>query len=679
MPSPLVRNFTLASACILALAPAAALATAPVPPVAAGDLADLSLEDLMDLEVTSVSKKAEKLSDSAAAIYVITNEDIRRSGATSIPEALRMAPGVQVAQISANRWAISARGFNGEFANKLLVLIDGRSVYTPLFSGVFWDVQDVMLEDVARIEVIRGPGATLWGANAVNGVINVITRSAEETQGALLVSGAGSNERAFGSMRWGGKVGEDVHYRVYGKYFDRDGFQTPEGDNAEDGWKVGRGGFRVDWELDDDDALTLQGDYYLGEVGERHVVVESIVPPVTPLTDENADIEGWNAQARWTHRFSETSELSLQSYFDRTKRDIEFASETRDTVDVDFQHRFALGGRQEILWGTGYRWTQDRTRGSQRVYFDPDKRHDNLFSAFAQNEIALVKERLYLTLGSKIEHNDYTGFEYQPSGRLLFKPHEQHTLWASVARAVRTPSRAGEDVALTQEVAPPGGPPLFLPVVQVTHLDGDADIKSEEMLAYEAGYRFTPSPRFSADVALFYNDYDNVRSIEFVGLDFATVPGAAILNNAFGNEFGGESYGAEIASRWDVLPWWQLSGSYSYMTLNLNSRGSTDTTTEASTEGAVPTHMFNLRSFVDLPGNFEFDTMLYYVENLPSGGVPSYTRIDLRLGWRPRPDLRLSLIGQNLQEAKHSEFNDTLLWPASKSERGVYGKVEWSF
>ena len=536
-----------------------------------------------------------------------------------------------------------------------------------------------MLEDVDRIEVIRGPGATLWGANAVNGVINVITRSAEETQGALLSSGAGTNEKAFGSMRWGGEAGDGLFYRVYGKYFDRDNFRTPEGQGAEDGWEVTRGGFRVDWDIDADDELTFQGDYYRGDVGERHTVVESFVPPSTPLRSENADIEGWNALARWTRSFSESSELSLQSYFDRTKRDIEFASETRDTVDIDFQHRFALGERHDIVWGTGYRWTQDRTRGTLLVSFDPDKRDNNLFSAFAQDQIALWKEKLYLTVGSKFEHNDYTGFEYQPSGRLLFKAHEQHTLWGAVSRAVRAPSRADDDVALTQAVAPPGGPPAFLPLVQVTHLDGDSDMESEDMLAYEAGYRFTPSPRFSTDLALFYNDYDNIRSIELNGIDPISVPGAALINNVFDNKFEGEAYGAELASRWDVFDWLQLGASYSYIELNLTDKNSTDVQTEAQTEGSVPNHMFNFRSFVDLPGNFEFDALLYYVDNFRAGNVPSYVRVDARLGWQPRDDLRLSLVVQNLQEARHLEFNDTLLWPASESERGVYGKIEWTF
>ncbi len=680
MPDPNRRRAILTGLVALGIL-AASPAGAGTPPVSAGDLAELSLEALMDLEVTSVSKKASKLSDSPAAIYVITNEDIRRSGATSIPEALRMVPGVQVAQISANRWAISARGFNGEFANKLLVLIDGRSVYTPLFSGVFWDVQDVMLEDIDRVEVIRGPGATLWGANAVNGVINIITRTAEETQGGLVSTGFGSEERGFGSFRWGGEAAEGLHYRVYGKYFDRDSFKDMNGNNARDEWEVTRGGFRMDWDVDEDDLLTFQGDFYRGEVGERHLTVDALVPaPATTLRNEDVDIEGWNVLGRWTHTFSPTSEGSVQFYADRTKRDIEFASEARDTLDLDLQHRFGVGDRHDVVWGGGFRWTKDRTQDSLRVHFTPEQRRDSLLSAFVQDEIELIENRLSFTLGSKFEYNDYTGFEYQPSGRLLYKPHEHHTLWSSVARAVRTPSRADDDVSLVQDIAPPGGPPLFLGTDQIIQLDGNTDITSERMLAYEAGYRYIPSPRFSADLALFYNDYSNLRSVEGVGADFVTAAPSVIVLSTFGNNFSGRAYGAELASQWEVRPWWRISGSYSFINLDLNAESdSADVTTEMGEEGNVPTHMFHLRSFVDLPRNFEFDTLLYYVENLSQGDVESYVRVDARLGWRARDDLRLSLVMQNLQDSRHAEFNDTLLWPSSEVERAVYGKLEWTF
>jgi iron complex outermembrane receptor protein len=698
-------------------------AAAPGRVESGGDLTELSLEDLMSIEIISVSKKAEKLGDSAAAIYVITNEDLRRSGATSIAEALRMVPGLDVAQISANRWAISSRGFSSEFANKLLVLMDGRSVYTPLFSGVFWDVQDTLLADVDRIEVIRGPGATLWGANAVNGVINIITKSASETQGGLLTGGMGTHERGFGSFRWGGGIGDSADYRVYGKYFDRKHFDDSDGDNAHDEWDLGRGGFRLDWKATDDDLITFQGDYYRGDVGERHNIVTSLVPPLQPTFDDDGDVEGWNVLGRWTRSFSEESEGSLQAYFDRTERDIGFASEVRDTVDLDFQHRFPLGRRHDIVWGVGYRSSRDRTDGSVSLRFDPDDRRDDLYQGFVQDEIQLIEDRLRLTLGSKFEHNDYTGFEYQPSGRLLWKPSNQHTLWTAVSRAVRTPSRADDDVIINQEamsqtfadtfavVVPTGFPPPFdtttvqvpvtLPFSSAVQLRGDRDFKSERLMAFEAGYRFTPEPRFSLDAALFFNEYSDLRSTEILGTDSSAIEGivpdavtaallgapapflaqpGALTTLVLDNRLDGHAYGLELASHWDVTDWWRISANYSWIHLNLQPKSnSTDPNTEKTNEGSTPTHQFHIRSFVDLPGDFEFDTLLYYVDNLAAQDVGSYVRLDARVGWQPREDLTLSVVFQNLLDGSHAEFGNTFFWPRSEIPRGVYGTVQWRF
>ena len=451
-------------------------------------LKELSLEELMDIEVTSVSKRPERLSETASAIQVITQEDIRRSGATRLPEALRLASNLEVAQIDSRRWAISARGFNSPFSNKLLVLIDGRTVYTPLFAGVFWDVQDTLLEDIDRIEVISGPGATLWGANAVNGVINIITKDAKDTQGTLLAGGGGTELRGFGGVRYGGAVAPNFRYRIYGKYFDRDGTVLPDGRDASDDWHQGQGGFRMDWDASESDVFTVQGDGYDGRISQAGA--------------DAIDVSGANVIGRWSHTFYEGSELTLQLYYDRTHRDIPGeVSEDLDTYDVDFQHRFPLGERHDIVWGLGYRLIEDDVGNSPAVAFLPPQVSRQWFSGFVQDEIALVKDRVHLTLGTKIEHNDYTGFEFQPSGRLAWRLSEQQILWSAISRAVRTPSRIDRELFLRVD-----DPDL--------RIDGGPDFESEELLAYELGYRVQPFSRLGLSLAAYYNDYDDLRSRE---------------------------------------------------------------------------------------------------------------------------------------------------------------------
>src|SRR5947209_9123363 len=372
-------------------------------PPAQPDLTELPIETLLQMEVTTVSRKSEKLSQSPAAVSVITQDDIRRSGVTSIPEALRLVPGLEVARLDASQWAISARGFNDVFANKLLVLQDGRSIYTPLFSGVFWDVQGTMLEDIERIEVIRGPGATLWGANAVNGVINIITRSARDTQGLLITGGGGTEEHDFGGVRYGGKFSEHAFFRIYGTYFNRDDSALPNGDDAHDGWQLGRGGFRLDWDVSEHNLLTLQFDLYRGTL---HQVFGTFDPanPInfTRVVRDEIDLAGENLLGRWSHSFSSDSDLRLQLYYDRTERNTVIFKEDRDTFDIDFQHRFPLGRRHDVIWGGGYRVTGDQVGNSPTISLTPDSRTTHLFSAFVQDEIALVPDRFRLTLGSKL-------------------------------------------------------------------------------------------------------------------------------------------------------------------------------------------------------------------------------------------------------------------------------------
>jgi iron complex outermembrane recepter protein len=630
------------------------------------ELKKLSVEELLDIDVTSVSKYPEKLSAAAAAVAVLTQDDIHSSGFTSIPEALRLVPGLDVARVDSHTWAISSRGFNDIFANKLLVMIDGRTVYTPLFSGVFWEVQDTLLEDIDRIEVVRGPGATLWGANAVNGVINIITKSARDTQGLLVSGGGGGEDRGFADIRYGLKLDDNVFLRVYGKYFNRDSSVLPNDTEAHDAWDMYRGGFRLDWEPTTQNSFTFQGDIYAGDQDENYSVPTTKFPFSTtiPTTD---NVSGGNLLGRWSHSFSADSQLTVQAYYDRTVRNSPIFSENRDTGDIDLQHRFALGERQEFIWGLGFRTTHDDVRNSLNVSLLPDSRTLNLYSAFLQDEISIVPERLRLTVGSKFEDNDFTGFEIQPSARALWTPGYSQTIWASVSRAVRTPSRAESDIRLNP------APPVPLPPGSITIL-GNPDMESEELLAYELGYRIQPIDQLKVDLTAFYNDYDDLRTLE------PTRPGPVSPSKVANNLFG-ESYGTEISATAQVTNRWRLQGSYSYLEAQLHRKaGSHDNSTETATEGSSPRNQFFLRSLFDLGWNIQFDATLRYVDTLPAPKIPSYLALDLRLAWSPRKDLEFAIVGQNLLDDRHPEFAPTFVGTQqTEVERSVYGTVVWRF
>lgn len=631
------------------------------------DLTEVSLEELLDVKVFSVSKRAESRLTAAAAVYVITQDDIRRSGVTSIPEALRLAPGVHVARVNSNQWAIGIRGFTSRLSRAVLVLIDGRSIYSPLFAGVFWEVQDTLLEDVDRIEVIRGPGATLWGANAFSGVINIITRTAKETQGVLVTGGGGTEERAFGAFRYGGALDHGLNYRVYGKFFDRDaGFHQGTGDF--DAWHMGQAGFRADWAAGEADSLTLQGDVYEGRAGER-TAIASFSAPFSETVEDDTALSGGNVLGRWRHAFGSTSEARLRMYYDRTNRRQVSFEERRDTFDLDLNHNFRLR-RQEIIWGVGYRVTSGETDGVPTVQFVPSRRTDDLFSAFVQDDVTLVANRLRLTLGSKFEHNEYSGFEVQPSGRLVWTPHARHAVWASVARAVRTPSRVEHDLSLTSLVEP--ATPTFV------RLTGDERFDSEQLLAYELGYRIHPTEEVFVDIALFYNRFTDLFSLE-PGTPFlepSPPPGHLVVPVFIGNGLGGEAYGVEVASDWRPFGWWRLAGAYSYLQLDLKpDAGSLDSTSEEAAEGSSPRHQVSLRSFMDLARQLELDLVLRYVSRLSSQDVGDYVGLDAGVTWHPVRSLDISVVGQNLLERRHPEFRsgDTI----TEVERGVYGKATW--
>ncbi len=649
---------------------------------AGSDLTTLSIEDLMNIEVTSVSKRAQPLSDSATAIFVITQADIRRSGVTSIPEALRMAPGIEVAHIDANKWAITARGFNGRFANKLLVLIDGRTVYSPLFSGVFWDVQDTMMEDIDRIEVIRGPGASLWGANAVNGVINIITKNAAETAGGLISAGGGTEERYFGGMRYGWDLGNNAYLRVYGKHFNRDGFVDAQGQDTADGWYQSRGGFRLDWEKSERDSFTVQGDIYSGKIGGT-LLIPTPNPPYGVSSSGKTSVSGGNVLALWRRNVSEMSDTTLQIYYDRTKRSDEIIEERRYTIDIDFQHHLIIGERNEVIWGLGYRYTKDDFKGDIIVSLDPPEKGVNLFSAFIQDEITLIKDRLRLTVGSKFEHNDFTGFEVQPTGRILWSPRDGHRVWAAVSRAVRTPSRAEDDAIVRSLAIPPNSGLNPSPFPVFVEFRGSKDFESETLIAYEAGYRVQPDDRLSVDLAVFYNKYDKLRTADNPGVSVRLSPPPARVNVSAeaDNKAKGETYGAELAVDWQALPWWRLKAAYTYLQVQIHKvDGSGDVTAEA-TEGDVPHNQFSLRSLMKLGKSVEFDAWFRYVDNLPGSGIKSYVTCDARLAWKPLRDLEIALVGQNLLDNHHPEQGLEPLFSNQSTEvpRGIYGKVTWKF
>lgn len=604
----------------------------------------LSVEELMDLDVISVSKRPEKLSQTASAIQVVTGDEIHRSGATRLPEALRLASNLQVSQIDSRQWAVSSRGFNSNTGNKLLVLIDGRTIYTPLYSGVFWDAQEVFLEDLDRIEVISGPGATQWGANAVNGVINIVSKSARDTQGTLLYGGGGDELGGFGGARYGGTAAPGVYYRVYGQYSERDDSVLANNADAVDSWHLSQGGFRVDWEPAADRQLTLQGDAYDGRLAQ-------------PGNSDIA-ISGANLLSRWSRTLTPDSNLQLQLYFDRTHRRIpgSFAQDL-DTYDLDFQHRLLLGERHDLVWGLGYRVVEDDVRNPITFAFLPANVIQDRFSAFAQDEIVLLPDRLHFALGAKIEHNDYTAWEFQPSARLSWHPTENHTVWSAVSRAVRTPSRIDRDFYA------PRDPPH-------TQLVGGPDFDSETLIAYELGYRVHPFPQLALALATFYHDYDDLRSVEKLN-----PPNRFPFELANGQR--GHSAGAELTVDYRATDRWRLRAGYTELRVHIEPKAGSNDTSQGSAESHDANHQFQLRSSLDLPAHFTFDTTLRYVAPISNQAVPEYTELDLRLAWQPTPTWEFSLVGQNLLHQDHVEFGT--VGARREIERSIYGKVQCRF
>lgn len=644
------------------------------------ELTQLSLEQFSELDVvvTSVSRKPQKLSDTAAAVFVISNEDIKRSGVTTIPEALRMAPGIQVARIDANKWAVSSRGFNGRFANKLLVLIDGRTVYNPMFSGVYWNRQDVLMEDIDRIEVIRGPGATLWGANAVNGVINVITKKARDTQGWFMTAGAGTEEQGFGSLRYGHKLGETADARAYIKYFERDHGVTNNNTKGVDDWDTVQGGFRLDWQPLHSDSFTLQGDIQDTSVGIDRTT-SSLTAPFSTTQANEVDINGWNILGRWQHRFSDLSDVELQLYYDSHEREqTELVGngtldQLYETFDIDFQHRFGLGSRQELLWGLGYRNISDKFLGDFTTSLNPQQDITELFSFFVQDDISFAEGNVHLIIGSKFEHNAFTGLEIQPNIRMNWNVTEKYSIWSSISHAVRTPVRS-TDIRINQRVIA-GTPPRLVSIF------GNPDIHSEKVTAFELGLRGQPYNNLRYDIAAFYNIYNDLRTFEQGTASVLTTPVTHVLIPLTSQTFmTAESYGIELAVDWKAKDWMKFKLAYSYLEMQLHKESFSTAATAESGEGENPEHQVSLRSSFDITNNLFFDTWVRYVDELPTQNLNAYITMDTRLAWKPVKGMELSIVGQNLLNDSQLQFKSEILdITSTQAERAVYLKLQWQF
>jgi iron complex outermembrane receptor protein len=638
------------------------------------DLADLSIEELLNESVTSVSKKTIRLAESPAAITSLSRDEIHRQGITLLPDALRMVPGLDVARANGPNWGISSRGFNTQHANKLLVLIDGRSVYTPMFGGVYWDVQDVMMEDLDRIEVIRGPGATLWGANAVNGVINVTSRDARETQGTLVSTAFGTEERPSVSLRHGGTAGTGLHYRVYAKYADRAGLVDSTGADTHDGTRSWQTGFRADWERSGSGHLTLQGDYYEMRPAEL-VAIPNLTPPFGRTQLETNRQRGGNLLGRWVRTDSDTSHLLVQAYYDHFRHRGGMTLETRDTFDLQIERRMAVGERHDVVAGFGYRVSQDEVNDTPVAVWEHNRARLHLVSAFFQDEITLQPERLALTVGSKIEHNDFTGVEVQPSVRLLWTPTERQTLWAAISRAVSTPSRVFRDARFNQV---PFQPDPAGPVIQPALL-ADPNFESEKVTAYELGYRTEPVATLSFDLALFYNEYRNMTAIEAgtPTLELDPAPPHLLLPLHFTNSGHGPTYGGELSAQWKPTRDWRLIAAYTYLRMKLQpGSGSVRT---------APRHQASLRSYLSLPRNWELSGAVYFVDRYESPSItstipiPAYTRLDLGVVWRPTTAIELGLWGKNLLDPQHPEITATYTEVRSEVPRSFLAQLVWRF
>lgn len=641
------------------------------------DLTKLKIEDLMKVEVTSVSKHEQSLSETAAAVFVISSEDIRRSGATDIPDVLRMVPGVYVAQINASTWAICIRGLNGRFSNELLVLVDGRTVYTRTFGGVIWNTLDFPIEDIDRIEVIRGPGGSVWGENAVNGVINITTRKAADMQGVRLDVLGGNLSQGLGSASYGGKIGGAVDYRMYVRFLNEGSYDGLAGEHGADSWRMLRSGLRVDARPSVSDTLSVQADIYSGRVHQPTEYLPSPFSPTPLPVNTQANQGGGFVQGTWEHSFSSGSHTKFLGAYQQYE-DTESLNETRDTVDLDFQHNLAIGERQEIVWGLNYRYTDSRSIGSTQVSVYPANRDTNLFGGFFQYQIGLADRRVILTGGLKIEHDPYVGFETMPTGRVAWRATENNTLWASVSRAVRTPSDIDTGVRYNEGAFPgPGGVPVVVSVF------GNPNIFGESLIAYEAGYRASLLRNLSVDLALYYNDYRHQITEEPQPVFFENTPAPPHYVQPFRMEnlMRGEAHGIEIFANWKIADRWSVAPGYAFEQIHLHLLpGSQDYSAIHDGGEDTPVNSVQFRNHLVVTSRLSWETSLYFNGALQSPAVDSYTRLDTGLIWHCTKSLTLSAFGQNLLQSNHLEFVDTTGSARSTLvPRSGYAKLSWRF
>ena len=629
----------------------------------------------MEIHVQLVSRKSEPWLQAPAAVSVLTRDDIHRSGATSIAEVLRLVPGMQVARISSSLWAVSARGYNGRFANKLLVQIDGRTVYTPLFSGVYWEVQDLVLEDVERIEVIRGPGATLWGANAVNGIINVVTRSAGDTQGLMVTGGAGTEERAFSAVRYGGRLDAHTHYRVFAKGLLRDSFADSRGASAADGWSLRQTGFRLDREAPGSNSLMVQGHVLKGRIDQLFKVA-SLEAPHQRIVPDTIEVLDTHILGGWTHRWSDMADFSVLAYYQRSRRSELIFSEVRHTADLDLQHRFAVGTRHEVVWGGGYRFTRDRLDGTFAVNFVPDRRTLQLLNLFVQDDIELIPRELSLIFGSKFEYNSYTGLEIQPTARLSWMLNDGQAVWMAVSRAVRTPSRGERDGNITIALKLdefPSEIPVF------TTLTRNRAVDTERLVTLEGGYRVRVAGRFSLDIAAFYNSYRGILNGELLEPVVESDPRRLIFPSIIENTRSPSYLGVEAAIEWHITPAWHVRVAHGF-----SQRAPTIFTEVVSRNN----HQTALHSQLDLAAHWQLDGTLRHTsrhrntafETLGEMTVDAYTMLDIMLRWQPLERLEVSVAGQNLLDRRHAEFSPlNVNAKEGRVERGAYAALTWNY
>lgn len=605
------------------------------------DLTELSLEALLDIEVTSVSKQAEALADAAAAVYVLTGDEIRRSGAQTLPEALRLVPGLHVARVDGQRWAISARGYNGDVADKLEVLIDGRSIYSPLFSGVFWDAQDVFMPDLERIEVIRGPAATLWGSNAVNGVINIVTKAAADTQGLLTYAGGGDELQSFAGVRYGDQIGEHGAWRAHLRHWERDAIRTTDAERAHDGMQMTHVGLRADWAPADHSQLTVIANGYQNGL-------QNFDPALNPNGDDNKQ-SGANLLARWSRLLDDGARLSLQLFWDHTERTQHGTfGEVRDTWDLQFQHARDWGARHRIVWGAGYRLSRDAQDNPPLIVFTPAERTVRSANIFVSDEIALRPDT-DLILNARLEHNDFSDADIQPSIRLRHALNPRTTLWSKVSRALRLPNRLDADVLIP------------LPEVGAR---GNRDFQPEESWSYELGMRHVLRDNLIVDIATHFTAYDELR-----GVEPASAPDIPLIVN----NYTAEASGVEITSQWQASPTLKLHLAYAYLNLDLEPQADTaDVQTEAA-ENQAPRHQAWLRWDWDPSPRWQVGGQLRHVSALADFELPGYTELDLQIGWQWQPNWQLALTGQSLLNPSHREWG-----LASAVERSVFLTFTWT-